>query len=252
MSSIVKKCLAAMSAHDYNSGGFNKAILAIGSTESHGEHLPYGTDTFVAEYLAKTVAERVEGLIVLPTVPIGMSEHYSSFPIAISLTTQTLIKVIWDILESLFSHDILKLLIVNGHDGNIAAIEAATREFRISHPEMKIAVLEAWWITAGELLPNDTFEAWGGLGHGGEGETSMMLAVAPELVCMERAKGVMPKLPEYIQLKWTFNELTPYAATGDPTKATLEKGKMMRDALVDSLVSFIDRMEKQDWSITYS
>ena len=80
----------------------------------------------------------------------------------------------------------------------------------------------------------------------------MMLAVAPELVCMERAKGVIPKLPEYIQLKWTFNELTPYAATGDPTKATLEKGKMMRDALVDSLVSFIDRMEEQDWSITYS
>jgi creatinine amidohydrolase len=50
-------------------------------------------------------------------------------------------------------------------------------------------------------------------------------------------------------LKWTFDELTPYAATGDPTKATLEKGEMMRDALVDCLVSFIEEMDGKDWEI---
>ncbi len=246
---MVEKRLLRMTAHDLKSGGYDKAVIAIGSTESHGEHLPYGTDTLVAEHLAEAVAERVKGLLVLPSLPFGMSVHYASFPIAITFTTETLIRVMRDILGSLLAHSILKLLIINGHDGNIPAIEAATREFRVEHPEMKVAVLEAWWVTAAELLPDDTFEAWGGLGHGGEGETSMMLAVEPGLVDLERAKGVIPDLPEHVQLKWTFEELTPYAATGDPTKATLEKGEMMRDALVDCLVSFIEEMDGKDWEI---
>ena len=77
----------------------------------------------------------------------------------------------------------------------------------------------------------------------------MMLAVELGLVDLERAKGVIPDLPEHVQIMWTFDELTPYAATGDPTKATLEKGEMMRDALVDCLVSFIEEMDGKDWEI---
>jgi creatinine amidohydrolase len=246
---MVEKRLMRMTAHDLKIGGYDKAVLAVGSTESHGEHLPHGTDTLVAEHLAEAVAERVEGLLVLPGLPYGMSVHYASFPVAITLTTETLARVLREVLESLLAHGILRLLIVNGHDGNIPAIEAATREFRVAHPEMRVAVLEAWWVTAGELLPEGTFEAWGGLGHGGEGETSMMLAVEPGLVDMERAKGVIPDLPEHVQLKWIFDELTPYAATGDPTRATVEKGEMMRDALVECLVSFIEEMDGRDWEI---
>jgi len=112
---------------------------------------------------------------------------------------------------------------------------------------MRIAVLEAWWETAGELLPSDTFEVWGGLGHAGEGETSIMLAIEPELVDMEQARGVVPELPQHVELKWTFDELTPYGVTGDPTKATAEKGELMRDALVELLVSFVEEMDEKDW-----
>ena len=241
--------LARMTAHDLKLGGFDKAVIAVGSTESHGEHLPHGTDTMVAEHLAEAAAERVEGLLVLPSLPFGMSAHYASFPVAITLTTETLTRVLREVLESLLAHGVLRLLIVNGHDGNIPAIEAATREFRVEHPEMRVAVLEEWWVTAGELLPEGTFEAWGGLGHGGEGETSMMLALEPGLVDMERARGAIPDLPEHVQFKWTFDELTPYAATGDPTKATAEKGAMMRDALVECLVSFIEEMDGKGWGI---
>ena len=238
-----------MTGFGYKTGGFDKAVLAVGSTEYHGDHLPYGTDTLVAEHLAEAAAERVEGLLVLPSLPFGMSVHYASFPVAITLTTETLTRVLREVLESLLAHGILRLLIVNGHDGNIPSIEAATREFRVAHPEMKVAALEAWWVTAADLLPEGTFEAWGGLGHGGEGETSMMLAVDPGLVDMGKAKGTIPDLPEHIQLKWTFDELTPYAATGDPTKATERKGEMMRDALVDCLVSFIEEMDGRGWEI---
>lgn len=246
---MAERRLAMMTGHGFRSGGFDKAVLAVGATECHGDHLPYGTDTLVAEHLAEAVAERVEGLLVLPPLPFGMSMHYASFPVAVSLSTETLMRVLREVFESLLRHGLLRLLIINGHDGNVAAIEAAAREFRVEHPEMRIAVLEAWWETAAELLPPGTFEVWGGLGHAGEGETSMMLAVAPELVEMDRARGVVPELPLHVEVKWVFEELTPYAVTGDPTRATAEKGRRMRDALVELLVSFLREMDRRGWEI---
>lgn len=241
--------LSRLTGRKFKSGCFDKAVLAVGSTEYHGNHLPYGTDTLVSEHLAELVAEQVGDFLVLPPIHYGMSMHYSSFPVAVSISTGTLILVLREVFESLLKHGLLRLLIINGHDGNVAAIEAASREFRVEHPEMKIAVLEAWWETAVELLPKGTFEVWGGLGHGGEGETSMMLAIQPELVEMEWARGVVPELPEHVRVKWRFDELTPYGVTGDPSRATVEKGELMRDALVKLLVSFVHEMDNRNWLV---
>lgn len=241
--------LLRLKGHEYRERGYDKAVLAVGSTEYHGDHLPYGTDTLVAEHLAREASERVEGLLKLPTIPIGMSAHYSSFPIAITLSTETLMHVLKEVFESLKKHGVTRLLIINGHDGNIPAIDAATREYRTLHPEFKIAVLEAWWVAASQLVPEGTFEVWGGLGHAGEGETSMMLRVDPGLVDMDRARGVVPDLPPHVEVKWIFDELTPYGATGDPTKATRRKGELMHDALVGLLVDFITEMDENSWEI---
>ncbi len=239
--------LLRLKGHEYRERGYDKAVLAVGSTEYHGDHLPYGTDTLVAEHLAREVSERVEGLLMLPTIPIGMSAHYSSFPIAISLSTETLMNVLTEVYESLNKHGVKRLLIVNGHDGNIPAIDASSREYRTLHPGFKISVLEAWWVAAGRLVPEDTFKVWGGLGHAGEGETSMMLRVDPGLVDMGKAKGVVPDLPPHVEVKWTFDELTPYGATGDPSKATRRKGELMHEALVSLLVDFIAEMDEKNW-----
>jgi creatinine amidohydrolase len=228
---------------------FDKAVLPLGSTEYHGDHLPFGTDTLVAESLAEAVSQRVAGMLCLPTLPFGMSRHYASFPLSITLSTETQIHIIKEVIDSLNQQGLRRLLIINGHDGNLPAIEAATREYRADHSEMKIAVLDAWWVTAAELLPKGTFEAWGGLGHAGEGETSIMLKVAPELVNLSRARGHIPNLPEHVQVKWLFKEITPFGVTGDPTKATSEKGILMWNALVDHLVSFIEDMDRDGWEV---
>lgn len=244
---VASKLLERMIGYERRTFKFDKAILAVGATEYHGDHLPYGTDTIVARRLAEEVAKRINGLLVLPPIPYGMSLHYAKFPIAITLTSETLTKVLNDVFASLLKHGIRKLLIINGHDGNIAPIEVATREFKVEHPEMKLCVLETWWITAEELLPKGTFEVWDGLGHAGEGETSIMLAMNPELVDMKHAKGVVPELPSHVQIKWTFEELTPYGATGDPSKATREKGEKMMKALIGYVVSFIKEMDEKGW-----
>lgn len=241
--------LATLRGHQFRTRSFTKAVIAIGSAEYHGDHLPYGTDALVASHLAEEVSRRVEDMLVLPPIPYGMSMHYSAFPMAVSLSTWTLMQVLKDVFDSLLKHGIRKLLIINGHDGNIAAIEAATREYKAEHPDMVFSVLEAWWETAAKLVPEGTFEVWGGLGHAGEGETSMMLAIAPELVDMTVARGVVPELPVHVQVKWRFDELTPYGVTGDPTKATREKGLLMREALVKVLVDFVREMDKRDWKL---
>jgi creatinine amidohydrolase len=243
------KPLQRMTGHQFAEGGYDKAVLAVGSTEYHGEHLPYGTDTLVSTHLALEVAQRVKGLLMLPPIPYGMSAHYSEFPIAVTLKTETLIHILHEIFDSLLKHGINKLLIVNGHDGNIPAIEAASNEYRAVHPEFKLAILSAWWVTAGELVPEDTFEVWDGLGHGGEGETSMMLHVDPTLVDMPRARGVVPDLPAQLEHKWLFHEITPYGATGDPTKATAEKGRLMNESLVNLMVESIEELDRKDWTL---
>jgi len=231
----------------FTEASFDKAVVAFGSCECHGEHLPYGTDTFVSYDLASEVAERLERTVVVPPLWYGMSRHYRHKPMCVTLSNNTLTLVIKEVLESLLYWGIKKVLIINGHDGNIPCIEIASRDVKIEHPEMGIAVLDAWWVTAGELLPEDTFEVWEGMGHGGEGETSIALAVVPHLVDLKHAKGMLPDMDTKVKLVWNFSELTDYGATGAPEKATEEKGRKMKEALVDYLVGFVRRMDKQGW-----
>ncbi|MDP2857275.1 MAG: creatininase family protein [Bacillota bacterium] len=236
-----------MTGHDYNNGGYDKAILAVGSFESHGAHLPLGTDTLISYRLAKKVAERVKGLFVLPPVTVGYSEHYAHFPLTLTLRAETMVGVLIDVLRSVIKHGIRRIFILNGHDGNIAPIDLATRAVKTEFPGVKLVSLDAWWVSAGRLLPRGTFEVWDGLGHGGEGETSLALALFRELVQMEHARGVVPRLPANVDVKWDFAELTDCGATGDPTKATFEKGQLIEKVLLEALVSFFEDMEVRDW-----
>jgi creatinine amidohydrolase len=242
--------LEELNEHSFQEAKIDKVVLAIGSTESHGAHLPFGCDSLVSYDLALTVASRLENTVVAPPLWYGMSGHYMHKPMCISLSDQTMIKDVTEMLESLIHWGIAKVLIINGHDGNIAAIEIAARQIKIKHPDFKLAVLDAWWVTAGSLLPADTFEVWGGLGHGGEGETSIGLAMFPNLCDMSRAKGMIPEMDSNVKLVWNFSELTDFGASGAPEKATAEKGRKMKDVLVDYMVNFVNRMDSQNWTYT--
>lgn len=232
---------------DFKEGNFNKAILAVGSAENHGFHLPFGTDTLVSLAIAREVAEKVDDMLVLPPITYGVSFHYDDFPFTLTLRPEVLIEVLKDVLASTIRQGINRIIILNGHDGNIAPIEVATRSIKVQYPQAFLASLDAWWVTAGELLPADTFEVWGGLGHAGEGETSIVLHLYPDFCRMENARGVVPDLPPGPEIKWKFNELTPYGATGDPTRGSSEKGKKMFEALVEYVVQFVKEMEKRNW-----
>jgi creatinine amidohydrolase len=239
--------LEEFNEHSFQEAKIDKALLAIGSTESHGAHLPFGCDTFVSYDVALEVASRVDRAVVVPPLWYGMSLHYRHKPMCISLTNDTLTRVIQDVIESLVHWKVKKILVINGHDGNIPPIEAATRDMKVKYPDLSLAVLDAWWVTAGNLLPADTFEVWNGLGHGGEGETSIALAIFPHLCDLSRARGMIPDMDPNVKLIWNFQELTDYGASGAPEKGTAEKGLKMKKVLVDYLVDFVQRMDRQGW-----
>ncbi|MCX6688095.1 MAG: creatininase family protein [Methanoregula sp.] len=239
--------IAHQTAADYANTPFDTVILPLGSLESHGQHLPFGTDAFTAYLLALEVAKRLPKMAVLPPVNYGMSEHYKDFSFTVSLLPDTETAIIRDIIESVYREGIKKIFIMNGHDGNIPSIEIASRLAKVAHPDLKIVSVDAWWNTLLPLLPPDFFSVWNGLGHGGEGELSMALSLFPHLCRQDLARGVVPALPAILDVKWIFSELTDCGATGDPTKASREKGKMMREALIDAIVAALQKLIESDW-----
>ena len=232
----------------------DSAITIFGACESHGCHNPLGPDIFVPTEIAKRVAERLDKTVVVPGIPYGTSIHYDHFPLTISLDYQTTIAVAEDIFKSLIRHGIDNILILNGHDGNIPALEVAARNVKEKYKDASIIYVPAWWEITGEKMEED-FEVWDGLGHGGEGETSIMMAVNESLVDLEDAVRQMPddmiKLSEHSSVIFDITEITTTGAIGDPTRATKEKGEKMLSIVVDYLVDLIQTLEKNDWKYDY-
>lgn len=221
-------------------GGFDTAIVPIGSCESHGDHLPFGMDALTAHALAMRVGERVPGSFVLPATFFGMSHHYMHQPMSVSLSSDTTIAVFRDILRSLGKFGIRHVFVLNGHDGNIPCWETAARDVKLEYPELNVAGVD-WWVPVASLCASDLFEEWNGFGHGGEAETSIGLELFPEWVDMEHAKGAIPNVDPIIKQIWLFGELTPNGATGAPLRATPEKGRKMADAVVSYIADFLNR-----------
>jgi creatinine amidohydrolase len=228
------------------------AVLVIGACENHGDHMPFGADFIFPTELVKRMAASLRNVIILPHIPYGVSLHHNEFQMTMSLEPTTLTMLIEEICSSVIRNGIRKMLIINGHDGNIAPIEVAARSIKDKHPEVVIACLEAWWILIGQIS-HGLFDVWDGLGHGGEAETSAMLAVRPDLVHMiDAPPEVIPKLPSNLRIYWKFNELTDTGATGAPRKATVKKGCEILNVLERILVSFVEEMEANDWRYGFS
>lgn len=237
--------LEEMNTLSFGESGFDTAIVPIGACESHGDHMPFGTDGLTSHALAVKIAENCTQTFVLPANFLGMSHHYRHKPINISLSNDTQVRVLKDVINSLQYWGIKKILILNGHDGNIPCAEIAARDCKVEHPELSLAVFD-WWTILGQMLPKDTFEIWAGFGHAGEVETSIGLALFPELMNMEQARGQIPsRLDPFVKEIWTFEEITGYGASGAAEKGTPEKGALIVDAVVDYMTKYMRHFEEK-------
>ncbi len=231
-------------------GKIDCAITIFGSCESHGWHLPLGPDLFVPTEIARRAAMELDNVVVAPGVPFGTSIHYNRYPLSVTLKYETSIAVAEEIFESLINSGLRHIVILNGHDGNIPALEIAARNVKDRHKDATMVYIPAWWEITGGRMPED-FDVWNGLGHGGEGETSMTMAVRPDLVDLGEAVSQVPDdiidMEDFMTVIWDIEELSSTGATGDPTRASLEKGEKMLGIVVGYLVDLIRMLDSRNW-----
>ena len=219
------------------------AILPVGSTEQHGPHNPLGTDHLIAKAIAEEVAKRTN-TICLPVIPFGVSSHHRHFCGTVYVRSETLKNYVMDTCLSLKTYGVKKILIINGHGGNIAALTEAARELR--EKEGIFAVVFQWWMLAGKLLP-EIFSREE-RGHAGAEETSLNLFLHPQLVNMEKAVDETPMQPfpqiEGLNIPWNTADYTRSGVFGKSSTASAEKGREVFEAVVSELVKFVEKLKE--------
>lgn len=222
-------------------------IIPTGSTEQHGPALPLGTDTIVATHFADEGATR-EGVVRTPPVAVGVSPHHRQFDGSLWVGEETFKRYVEEMARSLASHGITRIIFTNGHGGNKPALSRVARRLRADG--VAYAVSWSWWESVAEQW-EAAFDEPGG--HACQGETSMLLAIDEALVREDRlaaaADGAPPGWGRQVHggdIGLDTIDFTPTGAVGDPTAASIDIGRSMREAAVDELHSLIDWILERD------
>ena len=213
-------------------------LLPVGSVEQHGPQNPLGTDYMIAYRLALEASRRT-GVAVLPPVPFGVSEHHSRFPGTIWVSEDTLKNYVLDVVRALASHGVKKVIVVNGHGGNLNALRAAALAAR---REGVLVVVYQWWALP-ELRSIFSEEE---LGHAASAETSVNLHLHPHLVKMGKAVDEKPaKLPTdglgYYPER--TDDRVRSGVFGVSTTASREKGERAFQAALEALVKLVETVK---------
>src|SRR5690554_5548364 len=159
-------------------------IIPTGSVEQHGPHLPLGTDFYAIEAICERVAQKMGGLIV-PFPHVGVTPFHMTFAGSITFSQETFMQILKDICDSLIRHKARKVIIVNWHEGNTAAINTICARLQVDYPEVVFVISQACYIA--EKLYSEV-----GLNHAGALEVLPVMAYRPELVHLDRATNPSP------------------------------------------------------------
>jgi creatinine amidohydrolase len=234
------------------------ALLPVGTIEQHGPHLPLVTDVLTAGEISRVAVERApEQAILLPPVYYSFNEHHMDFPGTIAIQGETVIGYVTDIGVSLARHGFRKILLVNGHGSNVPFLDIAARN--ITNRTEAICAMVSWWT----LIPKSVMsklresEYPGGMAHGCELETSVLLHLRPDLVQFEKAQRDIHfasseffywdlERPSPIVFQEWFSRYSKSGTVGDPTKATKTKGEEFVNAVVDRMIGLIGEFRKRE------
>ena len=219
------------------------AILPWGATEAHNYHLPYGTDTMLAERISCDAAaianKKKAGVIVLPSIAYGVNTGQMDVKLCMNLNPSTQHAILSDILYVLDFHGIDKLVIVNGHGAN--NFRQIIRELTVEYPDIMVCCAD-WWKICNE---KNYFDDPGD--HAGELETSAIQAIRPELVLPLEVAGDgrehhfkiagMRERWMWTQRRWIC--ISDDTGVGDPRASTAEKGEKFMTACSEKLAAFL-------------
>ena len=216
------------------------AVLPVGSFEQHGPYLPLATDTIIAAEIARRAADAY-GLLLLPPVTFSCSHEHAGFPGTVSISASTLAHVIEDISADLARGGIERLAVVNGHGGN-AVLTNVVQQANVAGRRMALAPTSHHWTAAREAA---------GCGatthqdmHAGEAETSILLAIAPELVRPGWENGDCEADDRSLLTLVGMEAYTDSGVIGRPSLATAAKGGALLDSLVGQLGEAVELLRK--------
>lgn len=225
-------------------------LLPTGSAEQHGPNTGFGTDTGRAEGFCRLIAERMHPrALAVPPVAYGISHHHMRFPGTATLQPETFMQVVYDVVESYTRHDLRSFLIINGHGGNMPALQLVTMKLRYNLG-VNIAYLTPTEVARQEVNAGKTA---GRIGHACENETSQLLYLGyPELVRESAlAQGDIQPDPyphagfqASIKVPYFFDEVTANGALGDARGSSIEYGRTTVEAACDRIEEFLNEFLK--------
>jgi creatinine amidohydrolase len=233
------------------------AVLPVAAVEQHGPHLPVGVDSLIAEaYLARVRARLPHSpALFLPVQAVGASDEHKAYPGTLTLAPETALAAFTEIGESVHRAGIRKLVIINSHGGNITIIDLAARQLRV---RLQMLVVHCSWGRFG--YPAGLFsdaERTHGI-HGGDIETSIMLAAYPDLVRRAKIANFLPasyameRAYSYLRADypagfgWMTQDLNAAGAVGDASLASARKGEAALDHGARAFLALLKDVEKFD------
>lgn len=234
--------LADVTWTDVDQADPDVVLLPVGSTEQHGPHAPLGTDYYSAETVAEAAAEAADReVLVAPPIPVGISEEHRHFTGTLWVSPDTFRAYVRETVESMLGHGWDRIVLVNGHGGNTAAVAEVAARIGRDHPALVAPF--TWFDAVDPDVP---------LGHAGAVETSFLLATRPELVHEERfadaAAGAGDRWGEWVSgvnLAVDSATFTENGAIGDPTEASEKIGTALEreasEALQTLIAALVDR-----------
>jgi creatinine amidohydrolase len=231
-------------------------VLPVGATEQHGPHLPFSTDTVIADAVARAAVEEVGEEVdawVLPTLAYSKSNEHAWAAGTFWLSATTLLSVLDDIGRCAAATAARRLVFLNGHGGNSSLLNVACRELRLRHGLMTFLAHPGLPPDQGGASPAEEL----GMGiHGGLDETSMMLHLRPDLVDMAAAarnvpEGLAPnryvRFGGAVSFGWLSDDFGPSGVIGDPTGATAERGKSLFEGAIEAFTGALREIARFDF-----
>ncbi|RDI72863.1 creatininase family protein [Halopelagius longus] len=225
--------------------GTRTAVVAVGSVEQHGPHLPLLMDTLAGDELSRRIAEKLGDALAAPTIRPGCSGHHMEFPGTITVPPETLMDLVRSYCESLDEHGFEFVVLVPTHGGNFAPVNTVAPEVArdIDANVIALADLDENMRLMNEGLRSAGVEYEEPVIHAGAAETAIVLAVNEGLVDTdELAVGTEGEISVARLLSEGFKSITENGVLGDPREATVEAGEEILETIA---TAYADRIEAE-------
>jgi creatinine amidohydrolase len=222
-------------------------VVPIAALEQHGRHLPVFTDSILLGEVVRRAAEPLgDRVLWTPLCWLGNSHHHIDFAGTMSASPRVYLDLLSELLENLLTHGFRRLVLLNGHGGNIVPAAQVVFEVRQRHRQRTDLLLLAatyWTLGPNPSAPGVTFEQTR-MGHACEWETSMILRLAPQLVGdLSRVEAVpFGAAFEPASRAWITNDRSTPGHIGNPGLASAEKGEVLFRGFSQNLVTFMERV----------